>query len=70
MLRIGTSRSSQISLTQGMSSNKEALSNSIAFMNSPQDGKGMLFIFAEKEWKKKKGNPMLSGTLILEGKQA
>lgn len=45
MLRIGTPRSSQISLTQGMSSNKEALS--IAFMNLPQNGKGMLFIFAE-----------------------
>lgn len=49
MLRIGTPRSSQISLTQGMSSNKEALS--IAFMNLPQNGKGMLFIFAEKERK-------------------
>lgn len=38
-----------------MSSNEEALSNSIAFMNHPQDGKGMLFIFAEKKVKKWKG---------------
>lgn len=52
MLIIGTPRLSQISLTQDMSSNEEVLSNSIAFMKHPQDGKAILLYFAEKEKKK------------------
>lgn len=39
----------QISLTQATSSNGEALSNAIAFMNHPQDGKGILLISAGEE---------------------
>ena len=44
----------QISLTQATSSNEEALSNAIDFMNHPQDGKGILLISAEKERKKER----------------
>ena len=75
MLRIGTPRSSQISLTQDMSSNEEVLSNSIAFMKHPQDGKEILLYFAEKEKKKeirekKKRKSHASGYLILQSNQA
>ena len=65
----------QISLTQATSSNEEALSNAIDFMNHPQDGKGILLISAEKERKKErrekeeKKSPLLSGTLNLESNQ-
>ena len=44
----------QISLTQATSSNGEALSNAIAFMNHQQDGKGILLISAEEERKKER----------------
>lgn len=36
-----------------MNTNEETLSNSIAFLNQPQDGKGILFISAVKERKEK-----------------
>lgn len=44
-----------------MSSNEEVLSNSIAFMDHPQDGKETLFVFAEKERKKEKETPCFQG---------
>ena len=44
----------QISLTQATSSNGEALSNAIAFMNHPQDGKVILLISSGEERKKER----------------
>ena len=61
-----------------MRGDEGVLSNSIAFMTHPQEGKEIYYKFLlrkkregkEKEKKKKKERPMLSGVLILKSNQA